>query len=216
MIYKISERALSKGYSVDAVKGQFGDIKEYSDILARGLQNNFVFPIRFKVYSGTSHQDLLNTGTGSFNLVSTRLVQILEDCQTTGAQFFEVEVTGKKGEIIEGYKGLSVTGRAGFVDYSKGVREEGWENESKSFIHVKGIYPDMDEWDGSDIFLPKDNRGKFISERLYKILAKQKLKNVWLYPASEAGGYIKLAHLKIPPRNMDDWLKVQMISNRTP
>ena len=75
-------------------------------------------------------------------LISERLKALLEENGITGWKSYPVEIYDRKGELVTGYHGFSITGRGGSVRYKDPEKQEG------------GIY-DSSQWDGSDFFRVK-------------------------------------------------------------
>jgi hypothetical protein len=97
------------------------DENQFDDVLSLiiGEYGNITFPVVFKQEYGKKLQDILDTGTASLYLISNNMKTVLEDNNLTGWKTFDVKVLGKQGEAIQGYHGLSITGRCGKIDYGK-------------------------------------------------------------------------------------------------
>ncbi len=87
--------------------------------LIQGDYDSISFPVVFKQEYGKKLQDLLDTGWADLYLISNRMKAAFEDNHLTGWKTFEIKVFTKRGEEIQGYHGLSITGRCGKIDYSK-------------------------------------------------------------------------------------------------
>jgi hypothetical protein len=165
------------------------DENQFDDILrlAIGKYQNITFPVVFKQEYGKKLQDILDTGTVSLFLISDKMKTILEDNNFTGWKTFAVKVLDKKGQEMQGYHGLSITGRCGEIDYSKS------EIIKKRFVlpdgpldkFYKGLHVGLDKWDGSDFFLPEKYFGTIITSRVAEILKKNKFTNVRLENLAE-------------------------------
>lgn len=99
----------------------------------------------------------------------------------TGWKTYEVKVLTKKKALSSNkYYGLIITGRCGFLDYSRGSVIRKTIGISQNEPHVKDIRFDKDFWDGSDLFMcnpdpeGKINMFRFCTEKVYKVLKKTK------------------------------------------
>ena len=86
-------------------------------------------------------------------IISDRTVNLLEDNHITGWKTFPVEIYDKKGNLISGYQGFSVTGRGGSTK--------------------DGKYK-ISQWDGSDIFMI-GNGMHHVIERVKILLEENKI-----------------------------------------
>jgi hypothetical protein len=151
------------------------------DRLMQGTYNDFIFPVVFKQEYGKKLQDMLDTGTASLYLISDKMKTVLEDNNLTGWQTFAVKVLTKKEEEIEGYHGLSITGRCGKIDYSKSeIIEKRLVPTGPLAKFHKGLHVGLDKWDGSDFFLPEKYFGTIVTSRAADVLKKSKLTNIRL------------------------------------
>ncbi len=165
------------------------EYKEYiSAMLAMGSYEGIPFPLNFSHICGKRYYDILSIGYGSWLfLVSDRFLEVLETNHFTGWKSYPVRLFEKNGTEIFGYNGFSIIGRAGKIDESKCEivqMPDTWDS-SKIKSYYKGTPIDMSEWDGSDIFMPSNNWGKFITEPVYKALKKAKITNIEFEKATE-------------------------------
>lgn len=159
----------NKKYLYDELKLILGD---YSDIS---------FPIIFKQEYGKKLQDILDTGWASLFLISDKMKATLEENALAGWQTFEVKVLDKKDQEIQGYHGLSITGRCGKIDYSKSeIIEKRLVPNAPLGKYYKGLHVGLDEWDGSDFFLPEKYFGIIATNRAAEVLKTNKLTNTRL------------------------------------
>ena len=92
----------------------------------------------------------------------------------------------KKGQEIQGYHGLSIVGRCGKIDYSKSeIIEKRLVPNAPLGKYYKGSYVSLDEWDGSDFFLPEKYFGIIITSRAAEVLKRNKLTNIRLENLAE-------------------------------
>lgn len=120
--------------------------------------------------------DFMNTGWLLY-MISDHAVEAFTESGLTGWKTFPVQIKAKKGGFVTGYQGLSVTGRCGPVDHSK--------SEPFEKLYPGGVYTDylglhvgLDEWDGSDFFLPRGFAGPILSSRAVDVIRSEKLSNV--------------------------------------
>lgn len=154
--------------------------------LIEGDYSGISFPVIFKQESGKKMEDVLDTGSVSLFLISDKMKTVLEENALTGWKTFEVKVLNKKGMEIQGYHGLSITGRCGKIDYSKSevIKKRAVPNGPLG-KHYKGLHVGLDQWDNSDFFLPEGNLGIIITSRAAEILKKNKLTNIRLSNLAE-------------------------------
>ena len=179
--YDFGSRLVSSTMQVDAISLEGG-----LNPLIYGDYEGISFPIVFKHEYGSKLRDILDTGWASLHLISDSLKELLETNGLTGWKTFPVKVLTKKNEEIPGYQGFSITGRCGAIDYKKG------ELIKKRLIpggplwkSRKGVYIGLDQWDGSDFFIPKESRWIVVSQRAAELLKKSKLTNIELRNLAE-------------------------------
>ena len=183
--YDFGDKYVSSTIQVHAValNRDRNENSEYSDkqMLLLGNYSGITFPVVFKQEYGKKLQDMLGTGWAGFYLISDNMKTVLEDNNLTGWKTFAVKVLTKKGEEIEGYHGLSITGRCGAIDYSKSeIIEKRMIPTGPLAKFRKGLHVGLDKWDGSDFFLPEKNFGTIVTSRAADILKKNKLTNIRL------------------------------------
>lgn len=149
--------------------------------LIQGMYDGISFPIIFKQEYGKKLEDVLDTGWPSLFLITDKMKTTLEENVLTGWQTFEVKVLDKKGQEIQGYHGLSITGRCGKIDYSKSeIIEKRLVPNAPLGKYYKGLHVGLDKWDENDFFLPEDYFGIIITNRAAEVLKKNKLTNIRL------------------------------------
>lgn len=148
--------------------------------LLEGQLESFKFPIVFKHVSGKNHCDLIGTGWGILYLISDRIKKLLEENNLTGWKSFPVEIIGNKGEKIhEVYHGFSIVGRSGSINYKKSeIIEKRLVPNGPQSKYYKGLHPGMENWDGSDFFLPEKHWGIIVTQKAKDILTKHQMKNL--------------------------------------
>jgi hypothetical protein len=136
-------------------------------------------PLAFHRKTGWRAHDLLSTGLVSLKLVSDRVIQLFQENAFSGWSTYPVLARGKDGEQLDGYYGLSVTGRCGPIDNS--MSEEVWRDSSSPqgnrYQAWLGLYFRENAWDGSDIFSPDRTSFVFVVEKVKNAMEKAKLTN---------------------------------------
>jgi hypothetical protein len=159
--------------------------KKYSfdeNRLIQGDYDGISFPIVYKQSEyGKKFQDVLDTGWTGLYLISDKMKTVFENNQLTGWKIFAVKVLNKQGEEIQGYHGLSITGRCGERDTSKS------EIIMKQFVpngplikYYKGLYVGLDKWDGCDFVLEEKTIGAIVTRKAADTLKKNKITNIRL------------------------------------
>ncbi len=145
--------------------------------LTKGDYQGMDFPIIFKQKYGNKLRDILDTGCVSLYLISERMKQLLEEHQLTGWKVFPILLYDKKGKEIAGYHGFSITGQSGATSYKKSEIIEFRRVPHGSLCrYYKGV--SIDNWDGSDFFIPGEARHTFMTKRAADILKANKISNL--------------------------------------
>ena len=165
----------------------------YSDWLtleqARSLLNgSFVpnDPLRLRVYQGSLDTDLLWSGLISILCISARAFNLLKVNHTSGWDTYPVDLIDDKTEFTGKYYGFSVKGKEYVRDKSRSeviVKKPKTPNGRPRAVY-KGLYFDDLNWDGSDIFLIKQN-GIAVTEKVREIFTVNKVSNVKFTPLLE-------------------------------
>ncbi|QQS28144.1 MAG: hypothetical protein IPM47_14890 [Sphingobacteriales bacterium] len=154
--------------------------------LVQGDYSDISFPVIFKQEYGKKLEDVLDTGWACLYLISDKMKTILEENGLTGWKTFEAKVLDKQGKEIEGYHGLSITGRCGEIDYNKSeIIEKRLVPNAPLGKYYKGLHVGLDKWDGSDFFLPEKYFGTIVTNRVAEVLKKNKITNVRLENLAE-------------------------------
>lgn len=149
--------------------------------LIQGDYNNISFPVIFKQKYGKKLNDILDTGWVGLFLISSKLREVLEENTLTGWKTFDVKLLDKQDKEIQGYHGLSITGRCGMIDYSKSeIVVKRLVPNAPLGKYYKGLYVDLDKWDGSDFFLPGNYFGTIITSKVAEVMKKSKPTNIRL------------------------------------
>jgi hypothetical protein len=132
----------------------------------------------FTQFSGDLLTDLVTTGYSRLRLISDRLVQVLRNENISGWSSFPVIIRKKDGALVDGYQGLSISGRCGPIDNSLSIVQDApVESPWRGKKVAMGYYFDKTRWDGSELFTP--NGGLLMAtERVKQILEKDGATNI--------------------------------------
>jgi hypothetical protein len=154
--------------------------------LVQGVYDSISFPVIFKQEYGKKLADVLDTGWVSLFLISDAMKAVLEENALTGWKTFAVKVLDNKGQEIQGYHGLSITGRCAKIDYSKSeIIERRLVPNAPLGKYYKGLHVGLDKWDNSDFFLPEKYFGIIITSSAAEVLKKSRLTNIKLENLTE-------------------------------
>jgi hypothetical protein len=142
-----------------------------------GNYSNIILPLQVKQTSGKKWTDIL-TKSVSLHYVSDKFVNLLKENNITGWQTFPLSITDKQGNKVEGYSGFSIMGKAGKIDHSQSkIIEKQFAPNCPIVKYYKGLYFDIEKWDGSDFFILEDTIKIIVTEKVYKIIKGNKLTN---------------------------------------
>ena len=93
----------------------------------------------------------------------------------------------EKQGLIEGYRCLVVTGRAGSVDWSRGrlERRPPFVPGGPALMKRIGMHIDFSTWDGSDFFVPEGTLFTVVHRRVHEMAVKAKLTGMLFTPLDE-------------------------------
>ena len=113
-------------------------------------------------------------------VVSDRVIDLLAGNGLTGWSTYAVEVRDKKGELVPGYRGFAVTGRAGDHDLHRVfvVQKPVWKGSDRLREVLRGIYLEDDSWDSSDFSLMGETSNIIVTEQVVRAFKKAKIRNV--------------------------------------
>ena len=164
--------------------------------IIKGDWSGLEFPLIFlQTHEGKRFRDVLDMRWPSAYLISDRMKNILEKNKITGWKSYPVVIYDRKGGIIEGYNGFSIVGRSGPMDPRRQPTEyyvRRWDGSVSDRLDYIGGWFDINTWDGSDIFILGESLWIIITERLYKILKKEKITAI---------EYERISDLRLPCRN---------------
>ena len=152
----------------------------YADYDTKEYPKYIEFPVLFRVTDGAKLSDIVSMRyIGMSILVSDRLVTLLQQNNITGWATYPIRLMGKRGDEISGYRGFTVTGRAGAIAelvpekeivYECRNRFRQWERSS---------------WDGSDFAHIKGRYKTICSERVRNIIKDSLIKGFYFDPLEE-------------------------------
>lgn len=146
--------------------------------IIKGDWSGLEFPLIFhQTHEGKRFRDVLDMRWPSAYLISDRMKNILEENKITGWKSYPVVIYDKKGGIIKGYNGFSIVGRSGPLDLKNQpiepvIDDNGHITEYKEYV---GGWFDANTWDGCDVFIQDNSLRIIITDRLHKILKKEKI-----------------------------------------
>ncbi len=151
------------------------------DRLLKGDYKNFNFPIVCRQEYGKKLADMIGTGYPSLYLISRKMKTLLEENHLTGWKTFDVLVLDKKGNTVEGYWGLSITGKCGRIDYRKcQIIEKKMIPGGPLGRYYQGLYIGLDTWDGSDFFIPEESAWIILTKKAAGMLKEAGLTHLFL------------------------------------
>jgi hypothetical protein len=140
-------------------------------------------PVELRWESGRRLCDLVETSLFFVVLVSERLVDCLTDAGATGWRLYDVAPSDRAGRAIRGYRGLSVVGRTGPVDWQR-TRPV----DKGSFVLEDarvGLFIDEATWDGSDVFMPIDSGHIVVTEKVREAVMRNGISNITVTPCEQ-------------------------------
>jgi hypothetical protein len=154
--------------------------------LARG-EDLPLEPLEFVRASGGKPHDLIGTTYAVLQLISPRLIALLEEHGFTGWTTYPAKILLDDGSEVEGYRGLAVTGRCGPIedDLSERIMLRPPVPTGRSMPGLRGMCFRPDTWDGSDIFTPEGFAAVFVVERVKEALETAGITNITLERVSE-------------------------------
>jgi hypothetical protein len=151
--------------------------------LIEGNLDKFTFPIAFNQFSGKKWTDILQKCNAHF-IFSNRFINLLETNNITGWKTFDIKITDKDGNEVNGYKGISITGRSGAPYCLKSTMFKRQKVPTGPIsTYYKGTY--FDDWDGSDFFMPDTTIGVYLTKRVVALMNENSITNFSLKQSDE-------------------------------
>lgn len=144
-------------------------------------------PLQARWRSGSeAPSDLVAAPYGSPHLVRERVVRALAQCGATGWGTYPATLYGKDGAPIEGFVGLTVTGRCGPWKLESARRVSAARDGALAEA-FEGVSFDPASWDGTDVFTdPATATLLFVSPRVKRAFDEAGCALGTLVPLAEA------------------------------
>lgn len=139
------------------------------------------FPIVYHIVDGKRFRDFLELRWLYSYLISDRLKTLLEQAQVTGWKSYPITLYDKKGNLVEGYHGFTITGRAAQCDNEDECDADLMKNPGRET--VRPIF-NLKNWDGSDIFRIAKSK-LVVTERVVKLMRANKIQAIDVHPLEE-------------------------------
>ncbi len=130
--------------------------------------------------------DVVAAPYGSPHLVRERVVQTLAACGATGWGTYPATLYGQNGAPIEGFVGLTVTGRCGPVMLER-ARQISAARDGTLAEAFEGVSFDPASWDGTDVFTDAATATfPFVTDRVKRALDEAGCAPGTLVPLAQA------------------------------
>jgi hypothetical protein len=124
--------------------------------------------------------DLVFGGSPSVYLVSERFVRALRDGGATGWGTYPIRLLDEDGTPIGDHAGLVVTGSSGPIDPALSTTPP-----DRPRIRVGKLFR-RETWDGSDVFVPREGGGLFVTQRARDALERGGVRGLLFEPLDRA------------------------------
>ncbi len=126
---------------------------------------------------GSKAFDFLNSGYAGLYLVSEKIIELFKNNAISGWSSIPVRIKAYEGY---NYYILTVIGRCSEIDYEKSESfiKAPFTPTGKPIEAKRGLNFDLNSWDGSDVFTPEKSMFTFVTEKVEKLLSKNKATNV--------------------------------------
>lgn len=139
--------------------------------------------IIYKISSGKKKSDILWT-TGAYFYFSNKTINLLKSNMITGWNTFPISIDDKNNKLNDSYYGL-ITEKTKLVGmFKKDSQIKKQLPNGREWIYQKGVFFDIDRWNGNDIFALK-NEIILFSERVVDVLSKIECPNSVFTETSE-------------------------------
>ena len=144
-------------------------------------------PVVLRAYMGGQATDFLWSGLPPILCISQKVVDLFTEVGFTGWKRYPVEVFDRKGELLPGYCGFAVTGKAGNheLERSQVIYRRMDEFSDQQRKYYRGFFFDESEWDDSDIFTIKDTSFIIVKRGVRDVLKHNRITNLRLTPLLE-------------------------------
>lgn len=146
------------------------------DQLFRGGIKN-IKKVKFMKYNGSKELDVLNSGFPGVFVVSFKVIDLLKFNDVTGWGSIPISIQEMDGL---NYYLLTILGKSGGIDMKKckTFLKEPYSPTGKPIEAKKGLFFDLNSWDGSEIFSPENSRFIFCTEKVKRLFDKNRISNV--------------------------------------
>lgn len=126
---------------------------------------------------GSKTFDFLNSGYAGLYMVSKKIIELFNNNAISGWSSIPVRIKGYEGYE---YYLFTVTGRCSAIDYEKSEAsiKAPFTTTGRPVEAKRGLYFDLSSWDGSDVFTPEESMFTFVTEKVEKLLYKNKVTNL--------------------------------------
>ncbi len=147
--------------------------------LVKGNLSDVDLPVVFRQTDGTKFFDFITTRTGIYYLMTEILFNKMIDSGIKGLVHLPIKLFDKNQNLVNGYTGLSITGRCGAIDYTKSkiIEKKTVPNGPSSRYYI-GLYFDESSWDGSDIFISEETVMVICTSKVKDLFKALKIKHV--------------------------------------
>jgi len=144
-------------------------------------------PLKLRPAMGGRFVDLIWSTFTPIKIISQHLVDLLTTYGFTGWSIYDVEVRDKEGQIKPNYHGLAITAKAGEHDLRRvqEIEKPPVVPGGPSYIDLKGMFFEDDEWDGSDFSLIGDTITHIVTEQVVQAFRRAKIRNVDFIPLTQ-------------------------------
>ena len=146
--------------------------------LIRGDINDMNVPLQYWIRGGSKYKDVLDMPWLSAYIISDRFKQILEENNVTGWISYPIELLDKYNNVVSGYNGFCIIGRSGPMNPKGALGSLADKVPETELPPYKNGWFDINTWDGSDIFMLGISRWIVITERVFKLLKKEKITSI--------------------------------------
>ena len=149
--------------------------------IVKGDYTGVVLPIELEQISGRKWTDILNPCSVGMYFVSKRFIDLLYQNNITGWRTYPIIIMDKDGKEVSDYIGFSIIGKCGAIDYTKSeVSEKRRVPEGPLNRYYRGLYVGMNEWDGTDFFIPKGTLHIIVTNKVVEVIKNHKITNIVL------------------------------------
>lgn len=141
-------------------------------------------PIRLIQKRGKEIMNILWSTSINIFVVSEKVIELFDAQGITGWRTYSVEIYTKRKNLLSGFYGFAITGRAGSLDISRGeiIAKPPPRVGGKSYEVLKGFYLQEDQWDCSDLCISRFGGRIIATNRITNLMLNEKIDNVEFTP----------------------------------